>query len=188
MIAELQTALVVVVFAGGPHTAARYELMRNRLPGLAAQTVFLTGAEWDERYAANLGTPSVFTDRCRTTIGSCFSLSRRLRRMYPQGARVVVFTSNYHAPRTAWLLRGMLPRGTYELSIDASRDMTWDSVLHTSLSKRLLADEVKSWMYCFPIGLLMRPLPLSALLALAAVLSRLRRHGHRTPCRPANGG
>lgn len=175
MIAEMKTALVIVVFAGGPHTSTRYELLRNLLPELKPCAVFLTGADFEEYHAGNIKDIPVLTDDCGTTITSCFSLARRLRDRYPDGARLLVITSNYHASRVAWLLRGVLPR-RYTLTIETTRDMTWNSIRTTRQSKGLFLGEIKSWLYCGPAGLALRPLPMCVILLMAALLAvRLHR-------------
>ena len=170
MIPDIKTALAIVVFAGGPHTSTRYELLQDLLPELKADAIFLTGADFQEHHVGNIQGIPVFTDDCKTTITSCFSLARRMRQQHPEGIRVLVITSNYHAPRVSWLLRGILPRKV-ELTFKTSRDMTWENLRGTRLSKRLLAGEIKSWLYCFPAGLILRPLPTSIVLLLVSLVA-----------------
>ena len=178
MITELNTALAIIVFAGGPHTATRFEHFLTIHPQHPADVVYLTGADFHGGYAARVSASTVETDDCGTTLTSCFSLARRLRARHPEGCRVLVITSNYHAPRVAWLLRGVLPR-RYPLTLHTTRDMTRESIRTTALSRRLLRGEIISWLYCAPAGLLLRPLPLAAIALLAVLLAKRRKRPHR---------
>jgi len=178
VIPDIKTALVIVVFAGGPHTSTRYELLQHLLPELNANAIFLTGAEFQEYSLKTIQGIPIFTDDCKTTLTSCLSLTRRMRQRYPEGVRVVGITSNYHAPRVSWLLRGMLPHND-KLTLKTCRDMTWDSLRKTRLSKHLLAGEIKSWSYCFPVGLVLRPLPMSIALLASLLTTCIRRGRHK---------
>lgn len=120
MLTNLQTAAIMIVFAGGPHTPERTdlacELLVSRPP---PAVIYLTGTEYSGEYsnltahvraiAAELpGAPVVITDTCSTTWASCRRLARELHSRYPKGAKLTVVTSNYHAPRAHWLLKAAI--------------------------------------------------------------------------------
>lgn len=186
-------SIVLVVFAGGPHTASRAALAERDLATLGPQLIYLTGAEFtaDARptqdhlrqlAARQVTAPPVWVDASHSTVASCLSVRSLLRRQYPQGASVIVITSDYHAPRLRWLLRPLLPR-RYALSLRTSPDIPLREALATPLNRRLMAGEVVSWLYCLPLGLLLRPvaITLAAMGALLAVLFWRHRRSIRQP-------
>ena len=176
MVTNLHAAVVMIVFAGGPHTPARMAYAEQLLPQVAPQAVFLTGAEFagadteesndvHAAVAALARQTAVRIDPSPTTFQSCRYLVREIPRRFPEGTRLVVVTSDYHAARVAWLLRGLMPAG-FTLDIRRSPDMPWRTALDTPLNRCLLRGEALSWIYCLPLGLAMRPV--AALLLLAA--------------------
>lgn len=183
--------MILVVFAGGPHTPPRLDLARELAPDLAPALVLLTGAElqshardW-ERY-----TPVLLTDQTQFTLESCWHVAEEIRHRYPHGADIVVVTSNYHIRRVAWILRGLLPR-QYALVYRSSPDIRSQDLLRSSQARYLIGGEILSWLYCFPVGLLLRPLPTAlAALLVFSLLSWWRKHrsgrGSPSPSQPTS--
>ena len=187
---EIHAALVLIVFAGGPHTPNRLVLSRQWLETGGPAAVFLTGGDFhspeyeslvlDTEEKGRLAPFPVYRDTCGTTLSSCVHMARTLRRRFSQGCEVVVVTSNYHAPRVQWLLGAVLPR-RYPFSIVESRDIVPRDLLSNRTARSLILGEIMSWVYCLPAGLLLRP-GVAALLALGAVFWGVRRW---QPGRPA---
>lgn len=188
MLTNLHAAVVMIVFAGGPHTPTRAAYAEQLLPQVAPRAIFLTGAEFAR---AGAGAPDdirphvaalarqapVSIDPSATTLQSCRYLVREIPRRFPTGTRLVVVTSDYHATRVAWLLRGLLPEG-FPLEIRRAPDMPWRTALDTPLNRQLLRGEVVSWLYCLPLGLALRPAAAALLVATTILaclaVSRLR--------------
>lgn len=189
LMTSLHTATILIVFAGGPHTPERTalacELMASQpVPAI----IYLTGAEYGNEYsnlaahvrsvAANLPTqPEVRTDTCPITWASCKRLARAVNG-HDAGCRIIVVTSNYHAPRVRWLLSRVIPssKTTGKLEIVTSNDIPWRDCFATPLNRRLVLGECLSWIYCLPLGLIYRPLLLALgilMLACLAVRKRL---------------
>lgn len=176
--------MILVVFAGGPHTATRlalaHELTQTRVPAL----LFLAGEEFQSYpHDFNPLPTTLVTDQTRFTLESCLHVAREIRRRHPQGANISVVTSNYHVRRVAWLLRGLLPR-QYVLTYHSSTDIRSSDLWTSSQARHLIGGEVISWLYCFPAGLLLRPLPTALVMLLACGLLRWwrkRRSSQETP-------
>lgn len=185
---DVSALLVMVVFAGGPHTQARFALAEQFIRTEQPACVYLTGADFMApgfrlRPRGSGGQPDrgpvmVVRDEAQTTLQSCLLLRREVRRHFAPGTRVLVVTSNYHAPRVSWLLRGMLGKA-YPLSVVTSRDIAKGRISGNRRAQVLLVGEALSWLYCFPVGMVYRPLPLACTCAVAALiavgLARLRR-------------
>jgi len=175
MVAEVKAALVLVVFAGGPDTGARYELMQRLLAFHQPECVFLTGADFlGPEFSSPASSPVVVKDPSRTTLESCMFVSRDVRCRFPDGARVLVVTSNYHAPRVRWLLRGLLS-DKYGLEFEVSRDIVVRDLPRQRKARVLIVGEIISWVYCFPVGLAFRPFSTGVALLLAAAVVKAYR-------------
>jgi hypothetical protein len=183
-VAQTSAAAVLAVFAGGPHTPSRCVLATTVLEKAAPAFVVLTGWEFQRRrdeppvrslFAALSAVPdvSVRTDQSRTTLESCLLLARELRARFPEGAEVTVVTSNYHAPRVRWLLGGLLS-SRYPFKVLISSDIRRSDFSCDATARRLILGEAISWLYCFPVGLLFRPLPTVTAVLLLTLLLRLR--------------
>jgi len=183
----MSITLVLVVFAGGPHTAPRLEVAENALAFLKPDIVFLTGAEFlcqdesgrvpTERFKCGAPDINVITDDASTTLASCVQVARTIRQQFREPVRVTAITSNYHAPRARWLLEGLLPRNC---SMDwlTSPDLLRSNWSATPRARRLIRGEIVSWLYCGPVGLIFRPLPTALTLACCSALALdLRRLG-----------
>ncbi|MBN1676324.1 MAG: YdcF family protein [Kiritimatiellae bacterium] len=191
MLGELRGVLIVVVFAGGPHTAPRVELARQTLAGRQPAAVFLTGADFPREAAAEtaalaaaLPETPFLRDASRTTLESAWTVARRIRERYPTGATVLIVTSNYHAARAMWLVRGLLP-GRYAVETAESADLRVRDFFRSRLTRVLLRGELVSWLYGFPVGLALRPLQTLGVLALGVAVMRWKRR--RRAGRPAAG-
>ena len=192
MLTNLPAAVVMIVFAGGPHTPQRTELACQLMADYRPTAVYLTGVEYrgeysnlvsrvaDEARRIQPAAPSVLTDTCSSTWESCRSLARLLRSQNPPVSRAVVVTSNYHAQRARWLLAGLLP-GRLCLSLHTSPDIPWRESFATPRNRSLMLGECLSWPYCFILGLVCRPWLLVATLvsAFGYVAFRRRRRGSR---------
>ena len=168
MTTNLTAVVAVVVFAGGPHTESRLDLALETLESTQPLTVYLTGEEFTSeslfnRVAQEFRGP-VRRDQSRSTLMSAYGLARRLQSEYPNGGDLVVVTSNYHAPRLYWLLRGFLG-SSYRLMWRISQDIRFSEVRNDPTARRLLLGECVSWLYCLPVGLLLRPLVVVAVCA-----------------------
>lgn len=186
--------IVLVVFAGGPHTASRATVAEHEAERLQPDCVFLTGAEFAaearpvqdrlrHQAASRHPSPLVLVDTSRSTVASCLSLRAFLETQYPQGASVMVVTSDYHAPRLGWLLHPLLP-GRYALSLRTSPDIPLRQAFSSPLHRHLIGGEFVSWLYGLPLGLLFRPALMAALvlgLLGAAWTGRHRPQRPRTP-------
>ena len=171
LMTALHTATILIVFSGGPHTPERTalacELLASQPP---PAVIYLTGKEYGNEYsnlaarvrsaAAKLPThPKVLTDTCTTTWASCKHLARALEALDKATEnRIIVVTSNYHAPRVRWLLSSVIPASqmTGGLKIVSSYDIPWRTALATPRNRRLIFGECLSWLYCLPIGLMYR--------------------------------
>ena len=178
--------MILVVFAGGPHTPPRLDLARElarEIPSPAL--VLLTGSEL-QSYAHDFKpyATDLLTDQTRFTLESCWHVAREIRRRHPHGADIVVVTSNYHIHRVAWILRGLLPR-RYALAYRSSPDIRRPDLLHSSQARHLIGGEILSWLYCFPVGLLLRPLPTALATLLVFSLLCWRRKRRSAPESPA---
>ena len=189
MATNLTSVIAVIVFAGGPHTESRLDRALERLDAAAPRVLYLSGHEFvsKSRYrtlADRVGVPVRF-DPSRSTLTSVYRLSRRLRKDFPEGGRILVVTSNYHAPRVRWLLRGLLP-SAYALSWRTTPDIRFADLSRNETARKLILGECVSWLYCAPAGLLFRPLASASVLAAAGFLwirrrrrlSGLRPRGH----------
>lgn len=177
MLTNLPSVVVMIVFAGGPHTPQRTMLAAGLIGPRSPVSIHLTGQEFLTEYAKDADAlrehlqrdppaagdrapaaplPEVVTDRCSSTLQSCWTLSRHLRRRFPGGCDLLIVTSNYHAPRVRWLLNGLLDR-KYRLTLAASRDIPLRKALASPTNRQLVRGEIASWLYCFPVGLACRP-------------------------------
>jgi len=195
MLTNLSATVVMIVFAGGPHTPERTELACELLTSCKPVAVFLTGEEYRGEYSNLVGkvadrvrplqpvSPPVLTDTCLSTWESCRALAGTLRAQYPDGASIVVVTSNYHAWRARWLLAGLLP-GNMPVTVRTSRDIPWRDGLATPRNRTLVLGECLSWPYCFFLGLVCRAWLLVATLVLAfgCVAFRWKNRGSRGRC------
>ena len=173
MLATNLTASIMIVFAGGPHTPERTALACDLLAHQPPPSIiYLTGIEFTREYshlatrvkalADTLPTrPAVMTDTCTTTWASCRKLGNSTKKC---GAAAVIITSNYHAPRVRWLFNAA------PLTILTTPDIPWHKAFATSRNRQLIMGECLSWLYCGPLGLLIRPawLAVIGLLALGA--------------------
>ena len=192
MLTNLPAAVVMIVFAGGPHTPERTDLACELLTSCQPVAVYLTGEEYRGDYSNLVAkvtdrvrplqpvAPPVLTDTCSSTWESCRALARTLRAQYPDGASIVVVTSNYHAPRARWLLAGLLP-GNLPVTVRTSHDIPWHDCLATPRNRTLVLGECLSWPYCFFLGFVCRPWLLVATLMVAfgCVAFRRRSRGGR---------
>lgn len=145
---------VLVVFAGGPHTASRLARAAQRAPAMSPAAIFLTGREFHEpEYAPAIhslpAASGVVLDDARRTTEGCRLVAHRL----PPHSRVHAVTSNYHGPRVRWLLHAILPRGT-PLTVETTPDILAADILRPSRARRLVLGEMLSWVYCLPLGCL----------------------------------
>lgn len=175
MIAGTNTLLVLVVFSGGPHTDTRAHRAEELAKADPPHLIFLTGKEFTDKqksaplpFAALRPSARVVTDASRTTLESCFLVARELRRLAAR-ANVIAVTSNYHAPRVRWLLRGMLQRGC-SLRIETTPDIRWRDLRTSRTARHLIRGEIVSWLYCFPIGLALNPPARTAILLVIGTL------------------
>ncbi len=184
MVTNLHAAVVLIVFAGGPHTEPRTAMAERLLDSIQPHVIYLSGAEYatedqhlvrrlNEAAARLASHPQVIVETNRSTLRSCGALRREIEQANPEGASVVAITSNYHAPRLRWLLGAMLPR-RYSLSVLTSPDIPWRLSLSSPTNRQLVRGEILSWLYAFPLGLCLRPWYVVAL-ALAAIASFLAR-------------
>lgn len=200
MLTNFPAAVVMIVFAGGPHTPERTALARELMAAYRPAAVYLTGVEYRGEYS-NLvgqvaaearkdqpGPPPVLTDTCSSTWESCRTLTRLLRSQNPPVTRVVVVTSNYHAQRARWLLAGLLSN---RISIDlhTSPDIPWRDSFATPRNRTLVLGECLSWPYCFVLGLLCRPwlLAVAIILTLGGLALHRRSRGLQRNCNLGSG-
>ena len=154
------TAAMLVVFAGGPHTASRAALAASLIRALQPCTVVLTGQEF---LSADYGLRNacqdsaspcdVIVDAAQTSLASCQHLASRLRGLDVQAIAVTLVTSNYHAPRVRWLLRPLLPIDC-RLHVRTSPDIRLCDLRSSRRARRLIRGEIMSWAYSLPLGLL----------------------------------
>ena len=176
--------LIITVFAGGPHTRARVHLARELLRAHEPAVVFLAGKEFPGnnlepariavKHFPDLPSKTVIvTDASVTTVESCLFVVRAILNRFPRYATLMLVTSNYHAPRAHWLLRGLLPR-RYSLEIRTCPDVRWKNLRSSKLARKLILGEIISWLYCFPLGLVFRLLPVSVALPAVSLAIRAR--------------
>ena len=192
MLTNLPAAVVMIVFAGGPHTPQRTELACELMAICKPTAIYLTGVEYREEYSNLVGQvtekarliqsipPPVLTDACGSTWASCRLLAPMLRRQYPADTTVVVVTSNYHALRARWLLAGLLP-GRMHIVLYTSPDIPWRESFATPRNRTLVLGECLSWPYCSLLGLVCRPwlLVTTLVLAFGSVAFRRRSRASR---------
>ena len=160
--AQRQQPLVVVVFAGGPHTAPRVKLAEALIARDPPDAVYLTGKEFTtherhlaERVHAHMHDGQFFVDPSMTTWQSCQFLAEEIPGRFKGSVQLIAITSNYHRPRLLWLLRAVLPRWCH-IDIRTSPDVRMADLRRNRTARKLIRGEIMSWLYCLPLGMLLR--------------------------------
>jgi hypothetical protein len=168
-----------VVLAGGPHTASRHRRLLELSEREPFARIHLTGMDFLDdpelprplppTLPGTAGPVPVLTDMASTTLGSAVVLARRFAAEGAHPPPLTVITSDYHARRAGWLLRALL-RGA-PLRIVIAPDTSPPGVSPGRLQRAMRRGEKVSWIYCGPLGLALRVLPVRAAITLAAGVS-----------------
>jgi len=156
-----QQAQIAIVFAGGPHTASRFALLKRLTAREPFGAIYLTGKEFadDPSFETDirrlLPSALVQTDPSTNTWQSCRFVASNIRHHQRRPVSATAITSNYHAPRLTWLLRSILPNDV-KLQMETCADISPSRILHCATARRLVVGEFVSWLYCLPLGLLCR--------------------------------
>jgi len=166
----------VVVFAGAGDTAKRLAAAGQAIAARNPRCLFLTGAELaGVQIELEAGT-DVIRDVAASTVESCLNVACAIADRFAAPARLLVVTSNYHAPRARWLLRGLLGGGCVVATL-TSADVSLKGMVRSARQRNLIRGEILSWLYGLPLGLLARLLPRRAAIALYEHVSALIREG-----------
>jgi hypothetical protein len=148
------------------------ELANDTLGREHIDMTILLGREFSpgSAYAFNPVPPvPTITNLSRTTWSSCRAVGSLLDARPDKVGRIIAITSNYHGARLRWLLSPYLPRHT-ELAILESPDITGFHALSNTTARQLVRGEIISWLYCGPLGLLLRPWLVMGLATLGGAL------------------